>query len=454
MRVVAALLIVPALQAAYQQGHARHPFDLQKAFESASKSVVVVHSINLRGEEVALGSGIVVAPGEIVTNAHVVLEGTGAFLTKETNKWEVKQIFLDPKLDLALLKTDPLPLPPARMGISTQVKPGQRLFAIGNPQGLELSLSDGIVSAVRVSDGTTFIQTTAPISPGSSGGGIFNTDGELIGITTFMLRDSQNLNFAISADYIPPLQTTHTELKIAKGQKLIVPPDQFINLAVINRMSNGELRTLSDKGNPLAQWALGGRLEIGSDLIDGRQIQQSPDIYRATYWLTKAAEHGCNNAATMLVADYLDGYTRKKNLPEARRLAIQMIANIDANYNIETNEPYTQARIKSELAFASVSLSRVLQDVYMEDPTPDTAMEALVWTEINAEFAEESLAKEKPYDGSSLQALATAADKGTKAAIDMRDIMFEGESKMRGVAFVEAARDRAKALMRGYGVTN
>ncbi len=80
-----------------------------------------------------------------------------------------------------------------------------RVFAIGAPYGLELSLSDGLIAALRHENGVDLVQTTAPISRGLSGGGLFDAQGRLVGITTFYLSGSQNLNFAIAADQITAL---------------------------------------------------------------------------------------------------------------------------------------------------------------------------------------------------------------------------------------------------------
>src|SRR6185369_2980916 len=80
------------------------------------------------------------------------------------------------------------------------VKVGERVYTVGAPQGLELSLAEGIVSSKRTIDGGRFVQTSAPMSSGSSGGGLFDAYGHLVGITTSMLKNSQNLNFAIPAE--------------------------------------------------------------------------------------------------------------------------------------------------------------------------------------------------------------------------------------------------------------
>ena len=83
---------------------------------------------------------------------------------------------------------------------------GQAVVAIGSPLALEATVSNGIISAIREWEGDfTAIQTTAPISPGSSGGVLLNMKGEVIGVTSFLLSQGQNLNFAVSADYIRPL---------------------------------------------------------------------------------------------------------------------------------------------------------------------------------------------------------------------------------------------------------
>jgi len=80
------------------------------------------------------------------------------------------------------------------------IRVGEPVYTIGSPRRLERSLGQGIVSGVRHLDGVTFIQTTAQISPGSSGGGLFDAAGNLIGVTTKTLKQSQGLNFAIAID--------------------------------------------------------------------------------------------------------------------------------------------------------------------------------------------------------------------------------------------------------------
>jgi len=107
----------------------------------------------------------------------------------------------DPDKDLCLLKATGLTAKPARLGQAVKLKVGEPVYAVGSPQGLELSLSGGIVSQLRGGP-PPLIQTTVAISQGSSGGGLFNAEGELVGITTFYLKDGQSLNFALPVEWI------------------------------------------------------------------------------------------------------------------------------------------------------------------------------------------------------------------------------------------------------------
>lgn len=169
-----------------------------EVFASAKDSVVTVRT------STGQGSGVVVGPaGAIVTNLHVIAGATKAAVAlADGESFEVESVLaLDREHDLALLRIKGSDLRVIPLGDSDSLVVGERVMAIGSPSGLELSLSDGIVSAVRdLGDGYKVVQTTAAISPGSSGGGLFNTRGELVGITTFKLRDAENLNFAIPAN--------------------------------------------------------------------------------------------------------------------------------------------------------------------------------------------------------------------------------------------------------------
>jgi hypothetical protein len=98
---------------------------------------------------------------------------------------------------------------------------GNKVIAIGSPEGLTNSISDGILSAVREVDSVHYLQITAPISPGSSGGPVLNVAGQMIGVATFQLEEGQNLNFAVAADHVRPLLDQHLEMSIQGFQSMV-----------------------------------------------------------------------------------------------------------------------------------------------------------------------------------------------------------------------------------------
>jgi hypothetical protein len=112
---------------------------------------------------------------------------------------------VDEEHDLALLKAGGIKLPPLPLGDSETVAVGDEVYVVGNPLGLEGTFSNGIVSAIREIDGQKILQITAPISPGSSGGPVFDQRGEVIGIAVATFRGGQNLNLAIPVSYLSKL---------------------------------------------------------------------------------------------------------------------------------------------------------------------------------------------------------------------------------------------------------
>ena len=111
-----------------------------------------------------------------------------------------------PQIDLLKPDTTDETLRPVVLGDSDELEVGERVVAIGNPYSWENTLSDGLVSGIRELEGTTLLQITAPISPGSSGGALFNMKGEVIGITTIgSTWGAQNLNFAVPVNSLKAL---------------------------------------------------------------------------------------------------------------------------------------------------------------------------------------------------------------------------------------------------------
>jgi hypothetical protein len=193
-----------------------------QVFEQVKDSVVVVKALNRQGKQVGLGSGVVLPSGEVATNHHVATAGERLQVGAHGRYVPAFLLASDPERDLALLLAPGLAATPARLGRAGGLKVGDKVFAVGAPYGLELSLSEGIVSQLRGGP-PPLIQTTAPISPGSSGGGLFNDRGELVDLTTFYLKGGQGLNFALPVEFLTELAASQEPRPPARAAP-VTPP--------------------------------------------------------------------------------------------------------------------------------------------------------------------------------------------------------------------------------------
>ena len=194
-------------------------FLAKRALQSASKAVAKLFIQDANGKRIT-ASGVFISPdGLLVTNAHVATAARGgnllAQLTSTHAFYEVKKIVgVNPAYDIAVLQfqASEVPFVPINKAIIAQA--GEHVWAIGSPEGLEGSTSEGVISRPqRQIKGVDFIQFTAPISRGSSGGGLFNLNGRMLGITTSAVIDegAQNLNFAVPIKYIDRASEGTTE---------------------------------------------------------------------------------------------------------------------------------------------------------------------------------------------------------------------------------------------------
>ncbi|MFL6582399.1 MAG: trypsin-like peptidase domain-containing protein [Burkholderiales bacterium] len=196
---IAASPVAQALTAAEVFAHANHAIYL----------VIVTSDEPGVFDVVAQGSAVLIASGRFVTNCHVLERGKHFVVSRREDKIleRVVLVHFDRSKDLCELDlAQPKPGfdKPVELAPQDSLQIGQTVFAIGSPRGMELTISNGIVCGFRdVHGGIKMIQTTAAVSRGSSGGGLFDDAGRLVGITTLMANDAQNMNFAIAAKYIP-----------------------------------------------------------------------------------------------------------------------------------------------------------------------------------------------------------------------------------------------------------
>ena len=195
LKLIVAVFFLSILPA---QVHALTP---DQIFDKVKDAVVVVKTIDAQGKVKGQGSGVLISSGRVATNCHVI-EGGASYLVGRGKQLVPATLYAeDGDKDICILDAKGITGKPVQLGKAASLKVGVPVYAVGAPRGLELSLSDGIVAQLRGGP-PPLIQTTAAISPGSSGGGLFDGEGRLVGLTTLYLEGGQSLNFAMPVEWI------------------------------------------------------------------------------------------------------------------------------------------------------------------------------------------------------------------------------------------------------------
>ena len=241
----------------------------QEIYKIAKDSTVHLFLLNAERSVHSTGSGFFVAPNHIATNYHVIedmLTGEpklvgGVKLVGKEDIYAIEDIVdFDKENDLAIIKVKEvkgtgIDVPALPLGDSDAVQIGETIYVAGNPQGLEGTFSDGIISAIRGDSTDKVFQMTAPISQGSSGGPVLNDKGEVIGISVATFRDGQNLNFAIPVNYLKQLaKRANIPITSIPVKSLVVPH--------------------SIKHAPASEIPIGETIPLTLDLISSKGAQQ------------------------------------------------------------------------------------------------------------------------------------------------------------------------------------
>ena len=179
--------------------------DAEKVFKENSKAVIVIISYDSKGNPIGQGSGFVIREdGAIATNYHVISNASDIRIKAGDKIFTVDGfLHIDKENDVVILKADAKGLLSVKIGNIDKINVGEKVYVISSPQGLENTISDGILSGLReITPERKILQITAPVSEGSSGGPVFNKNGEVIGIATFIVKEAQNLNFAMPVHLI------------------------------------------------------------------------------------------------------------------------------------------------------------------------------------------------------------------------------------------------------------
>jgi S1-C subfamily serine protease len=186
--------------------HGAQSLDAKQVFLAVAPSVYLVvagrttEAISRR--EGVLGSAVAISVDHAITNCHVVQNQPVITVIDEARSYVLRATVVraHQSTDRCFIRVDGRLQPISGVRRARDVAIGERVYTIGNPSGLTRTLGEGLISGLRRLDGVTYIQTTAQVSPGSSGGALVDERGSLLGITTFLLKDGQNLNFAIAAE--------------------------------------------------------------------------------------------------------------------------------------------------------------------------------------------------------------------------------------------------------------
>ncbi|CAA7625427.1 Trypsin-like serine protease [Candidatus Terasakiella magnetica] len=194
-----------ALPTALHRPPGRAKFGAEEVFATVRRSVYVVVAArtdeDFKANKARFGSAVAMDERTLVTNCHVIDEMAVVWLRQGSQMMRATPSGAESGSDRCLLSVSP-----GRLSAVPGVRPwedlkvGETVYSIGAPKGLEATLGQGLVSGLRIVKGIRYVQTSAPIAPGSSGGGLFDAAGNLVGITTFHIRDAEGLNFAIAAD--------------------------------------------------------------------------------------------------------------------------------------------------------------------------------------------------------------------------------------------------------------
>lgn len=226
-----------------------------------------------REREVQQGTGsgfIINGNGQVMTNAHVVQGADKVSVTlKDGRVLQGKVIGLDMVTDVAVVKVEGTNLPVVSLGNSEQIKPGEWAIAIGNPLGLDNTVTAGIISATGRSSSqigdpqkrVNYIQTDAAINPGNSGGPLLNANGQVIGMNTAILRNAQGLGFAIPINQVQRI----ADQLVAKG-KVDHP---FLGVQMINLTSELRKQINEDPNAGIA-------IDVDQGVLVARVVKNSP----------------------------------------------------------------------------------------------------------------------------------------------------------------------------------
>src|SRR5437667_7053658 len=323
---VLAIIGVLSLFLAAEQGNSQD--QLPELVRRIKPSAVAIETFDARGEKLSRASGFFIDKDRVVTNRHVI---DGAYRAEvhliSGNNYQVKSVLaIDAEGDVAVLRVDaPANLVRPLSLDRTSPQEGESIVVIGNPFGLEGSVTNGIVSAVRDIPGFgRIIQITAPISPGSSGSPVVNMQGQVIGVATLQITGGQSVNFAIPSERI----------------------------AQLGRTAQSEASPQTALGDLVAATSRNKRAKAVEYFRDGLSFLSKDDCQRALPYFQKATEsdngYGEAWAQTGFCSEKLG---RHGEAIEASRKAVSIRPSVESYFNIGLANYYLKQYKEAEQAY-------------------------------------------------------------------------------------------------------
>ena len=290
-----------------------------------------VHLGIIHAEGGNTGSGFFIGSNQIATNYHVIeailnKKGArgGAKLVGKDEIYAIEDIVSDEEKDLAIVKVKgvkgaKIDVSPLRLGDSDTIQIGEKIYVAGNPEGLEGTFSDGLISGIR----GNLLQMTAPISQGSSGGPVLNEKGEVIGVSVASFRKGQNINFAVAVNHLKQL---------AKGEGIPIAPT-------------------SPKISPIMKHAPPSRVSVGDtipltlDLISSKAPRQVTIVYK-TYDKDNNGSEQHNQKMRLLPQQSTSStWTYKMSLPSQNHVgSIEYYIAVEYDNHLSFRYPRDQNR--------------------------------------------------------------------------------------------------------------
>ena len=298
-------------------------YSATEIYNQSVKYVGEIITYDKNGNASTLGTGFVISSdGEVLTNYHVIEGAYSADITINDKKYDVSTVLAyDEDIDLAVLKINAENLPCATL-CKRSVNAGETVYAIGSSRGLTNTYSQGIVTySNRIIDGVSCVQHDASITHGNSGGPLINVYGEVIGINTWGISDSQNLNFAVYIGELENLvyRTPYTLEELYKEPE--TPFDALVSFIVDNGQEDDEgsefyIRQSSEEMTSIKYYSEDGEILLGSLVVTSEDVtfytaifleKDADDYYYASY-------RRVDGEVTHMIAGYIESDTFTRNM--------------------------------------------------------------------------------------------------------------------------------------------